>query len=325
MRRTSYMSIAVLLILSAMAQAKDISADLAAWQIHLTGSRSETVTVAQLTGLMAQEGYSATFDMVKRGNSHSFRGIPLYKLVSLVDNAEGKDQFDKERWEHGYEVSVTAADGYTATFDTIDVPYDAPIVALLDNDVPVAPRIVGDTGRGLWVKEIVDITLSFPAKATGAGNDNTGYRLVVDTNGTEHDLTIADLEASPLYIEGNGSYTTTAGTTYTSRWGGVRFAALLSSFSLLKEEDRVTVVSLDGYRKSFPARDIMNTENGTWILALKQDGASLSEELGPVRTIKIGPDVPDIPGSSSVRMIGRIEVSSAQEGDSEVHADSKGS
>ena len=60
---------------------------------------------------------------------------------------------------------------------------------------------------------------------------------------------------------------------------------------------------------SYSGEDILDEVQGVWILAFRQDGEYLQHDPGPIRTIKIGPDTPDIPGNSSVRMIGRLEVS----------------
>jgi hypothetical protein len=214
--------------------------------------------------------------------------------------------FDQALWQSGYEITATAADGYSATMQTADVPADA--IFLIDemDGEPVSPRLVGDMSRQFWVRDIVQIEAHLGQVVSGPDPD---FRLVLEVNGDEHSFSIAQLMDSPFYTEGRGSYTTSAGTTYTSTWGGVRLGDLLNSYLSLRKEDTITFVAVDGYEMSYSGADVLDESSGTWILAVTQDGEYLPLDPGYIRTVKIGPETPDIPGHSSVRMIGKIAVS----------------
>ena len=88
---------------------------------------------------------------------------------------------------------------------------------------------VGDTAKNLWVRDIASIETSLaplPAAAEAAA-----FVLDLEINGTKASFTLAELQKSELYLEDKGSYTTSAGTTYSGVYGGVRLLALLEKYA----------------------------------------------------------------------------------------------
>ena len=303
--------IAILLICVSTIYGQETTDTLDDWSIRLEGARTEATTVAQIRDGMTHSIHLRSVEAESKGVTHTYEGIPLYQLIAMVDGADASHPyaFDEKLWNDGYEISIVAADGYAATFFTGDVAADAGIVAITVDGVAVAPRIVGDVGRGLWVRDVVEIQLTSPQFNAMQKDQSDEVQLVMKVNDIEHSFPLAELEASPFYIEDRGSYTTSAGTTYTSTWGGVLLADFLRSFLPVDKIDTITMVALDGYRMSFATADLADTSEGFWILAFKEDENYLPEDPGPFRTIKVGPDVPNIPGHSSVRMIERLELS----------------
>ena len=281
--------------------------DLDSWEIVVTGFGAKSVTYSEIIDSMNHYVHDGKMVLEVKGVEHEYRGIPFQQIVAMVDGEDAFHpyDFDIDKWVEGYEITVTAADGYSATFDTAEVDPNAVLLAVMDNGEPVTPRIVGDLKRSFWVRDLVEIGLSIG----GGGAAQIEHELILDVNGLETVFTIAELEGTAYYVEGPGSYTTSAGTTYTSIWGGVRFNDFVRAYFPLSATNTVTMVALDGYEMSYSGEDVLDDSDGFWILAFKQDGEYLPVDPGPFRTIKIGPGTPNIDGHSSVRMIERVVVS----------------
>jgi hypothetical protein len=220
-----------------------------------------------------------------------------------VDGADSEHPYKSERglWTSGYDITITAADGYSVTFNTADVSMDDIMLADYEDGAAIRPSIVGSIQSSLWVKDVVEIELSLGE--TAAADAPGGYELILDLNGTEYVMSLEELSESPFYIEGTGSYTTSAGTTHSGVWSGVKFAEIIKQYIPLNESDTVTIAALDGYEMTYSGDQILDDSDGLWILAFKFDGEYLPEDPGPIRTIKIGPGNPNIEGHTSVRMI----------------------
>jgi hypothetical protein len=141
-----------------------------------------------------------------------------------------------------------------------------------------------------------------------AESANQTFKLILDINGKITSYSIADLEASRHCVEQRGSYTTSAGTTYTHTYGGVKFAELLGQFMHLEDDDTITMVAMDGYEMTYSGSQIRDNADGDWILAFKSDGQYLPQDPGYIRTVKVGAKTPNIPGHLSVRMLEKIVV-----------------
>ncbi len=144
-------------------------------------------------------------------------------------------------------------------------------------------------------------------------NGDAPFALEMVVNETQMDFTLDELEQTPYYIEGFGGYTTSAGTYYEQYYGGIRLARFIESFVPLTEDQTITLVAMDGYAMSYKAGELMDTKEGTWILAFNAYGNRLPRDPGYIRGIKIseegsGVPVPNIHGHSSPRMIQRIEI-----------------
>ena len=292
----------------------------AAWSVELVGARAVTLGGGDMERLLGARRIEAT--LPARGGDRTYSGYPLGWVAAIVDDAADAAgaKLDRALWELGYDVTVTARDGYAATFSTKGLAPEAVLLADREGGKPIVPSIVGAIDKSLWVKDVASIEIGIigAAKpdAVSAGSADKehpaepppDFTLVLDLNGTEHRFPIAELERSPLYVEAPGSFTTSAGTTYAGTYGGVRLAALIGQYVTLKPSESVEFVATDGYRMAYAAADILDTSHGEWILAFRLDGLYLPKDPGYIRTIKVGPGSPNIAGQLSVKMVERVEL-----------------
>ncbi|MFP4180848.1 MAG: molybdopterin-dependent oxidoreductase [Spirochaetaceae bacterium] len=109
-------------------------------------------------------------------------------------------------------------------------------------------------------------------------------------------------------MEGPGSYTTSAGTTYSYTYGGIKLREFLSQYIKLQPDSAVTFVAMDGYEMTYKGEEVLQPGEGEWILAFKRDGEYLPRDPGYIRTVKVGESEPNILGHKSVKMIEKIVV-----------------
>ncbi|MDY7027412.1 MAG: hypothetical protein SVR04_03850, partial [Spirochaetota bacterium] len=191
------------------------------WTIDLQGVRNDTVTAAGFEEAKVHGTHYQKVSFERKGELTEYRAMPFRYVAAMVDgqDAEHPWLFDAEAWDEGYDVTLTAADGYAVTFSTADIPADALYVADEKNGEFCLPRIVGDVPGNIQVKDLAAIELALNA---GAAAEQVSLEL--DINGETTVFSREELEMSPYYIEAAGSYTTSAGTTHTHLYGGIRFA-----------------------------------------------------------------------------------------------------
>jgi hypothetical protein len=278
------------------------------WSIALSGLRSDSLEPGLYMKLLSDSRLAVEGKAERKGVAFTYRGIPLRYVLAMVDGADASlpYAFDEALWKRGYDVSLVASDGYTATFSTKDIAPDALVLAAYEDGKPVAPMIVGDSPKNLWVRSLAAIETSLAPSPEAAAAD--AFALDLDVNGSASSHSLKELEASELWLEEKGSYTTSAGTRYSGVYGGARLRNLIERYAILRPEDSVTFVAMDGYEMTYPGSRILDESDGAWILAWKLDGEYLPKDPGYVRTVKVGPSDPNIDGHLSVRMVKRIVV-----------------
>ncbi len=276
------------------------------WEIVISGVREETVDAAYFVEAQKHASHYREITLERKGERVLFKGMPLWYLAAMADGEDAKHPFlfDSALWEKGYDITVTGRDGYTVTFNTAE--YDPDALYLSDNEagVTTTPNIVGTVPGTLWVRDVVSIELGLGADTS----QSEVFTLEIVVNGEKKSFTLEDLESSVYYLEGKGSFTTSAGTTYTNAYGGVELYPFLSSFVQLGKDSTITFAAMDGYEMSFSAGDFVDRADGVWILAFRMDGEYLPLDPGYIRTVKVGPSIPNIQGHSSVRMVKRIAI-----------------
>lgn len=281
---------------------------IAEWEIKLTGIRD---LVLKATGCYQKAKEHAShyrgMTLESKGKEHSYQGMPFHLVIAMADGTDEKHPFvfDKNLWTKGYDVTITGKDGYSVTFHSKDLDPAAMLLADMEDGKPVSPRIVGTVSKKYWVKDIAEINLGLEKKQAAEIN----FALKVRINKTVTAYPIKDLEKSPYFTEEKGSYTTSAGTKYSGKYGGIKIADFLRQYVRLKDETTVILKAMDGYEMNYNGKDIMDESQGVWILAFKKDGQYLPKDPGYIRTIKIGSQNPNIEGHLSVRMIAEVIVS----------------
>jgi hypothetical protein len=278
----------------------------ASWSVTLRGVREDLLEAQRFEEAKVHGSHYVEMELEHKGRTQLYRGMPLYLIAAMVDGSDSKHPYtvDRSRWSAGYDITITGADGYSATFNTAEVDPKALILVDSVDGTPVAPMIAGNASGKLWVKDVVEIELALGS----AAQEEPEFELVLDINSKVTSFTLRELEESIYYVEQPGSYTTSAGSTYGGLWGGVRMPDLLGQFLNLQPETSLTMVAMDGYEMTYGGKDVLDTGDGVWILAFKLDGEYLPVDPGYIRTIKVGPGSPNIPGHSSVRMLQKIVV-----------------
>jgi len=280
------------------------------WSILLTGTHNFTLESSCFAEAKIHASHFVEMELEKEGSVKTYGGIPLYMLAAVVDgpDTEHSYTFDRSLWKSGYDITVTAKNGYSITLNTADIEPGTMILADTVDGKPVSPIIVGRVPADLWAADVVEIELGLESSLSMEEAGGKEFKLIMDINGIISSFTIEELEASPYYIEEKGRYTTSAGTTYSGLYGGIKFADFLNQFMNLTSDDTITMAALDGYEMTYSGKQVLDKSDGEWILGFKLDGEYLPEDPGYIRTIKVGPDNPNIDGHLSVKMIETIIV-----------------
>nr|MBC8452397.1 hypothetical protein [Spirochaetota bacterium] len=292
-------------VVSESAAASEVQ-DLLIWSIDLLGKTDGVFSSSDLLDQNGNPAHKETISVEVKGLKRDYTGIPLYMVLAMVDGEKEQHPFtfDWEAWKTGYEVTVTAADGYSAAFLSSDYNAKSTIIAYLEDGEPINPMLIGtELTKDLWVKNTTGILLSMEAV------EKVVPTLTVTGSDSENIFSINELMLTPYYIEERGGYTTSAGTYYESLFGGVRLYDLLSSFGTLVDDGAVTVVASDGYEMSYSIADLKDTSEGVWIAAFMEDGKQMELDPGYFRIIKVGNPVPNIDGHSSAKMVKEIQFS----------------
>lgn len=285
------------------------------WEIKVTGLRSDTITpktYSQIKDLAMKNGTYAELVIERKGIVSTYQGVPLKHVIARVDGQDWQAPFDFDEglWKSGYDITLTASDGYSATFSTAEIDADALIFYDTKDGESVSPGIAGvNVSSKLLVNGLASIEC---ALVTGmAAEESVSLEVVI--NGERIDFSRPELSKTPYYAVGKGGFTTSAGTYYEHTYGGIRLADFLTSFIALDAESTVTLLATDGYSMSYSFSEIAARDNGVWILAFEIDGEYMSDDIGPFRGVRIAQDagdpVPNIDGHSSPKMVKRIEIS----------------
>jgi DMSO/TMAO reductase YedYZ molybdopterin-dependent catalytic subunit len=304
--------IAALGAIAALAVVLGAAEAAAPWSIAVRGVRGSSAVSATVTEGTAGSLAAVEMRLEQKGVTKLYRGVPIAKIVGMVDDMDPKT-FDRAQWSKGYAVTVTAKDGYAATFDTAAVAPEDVMLALAADGAAISPMIVGNIAKNLWVKDVAEIEIELPAPAAAAAD--AAPPLVVEAAGTTRQFTRGELAQSPFYVEAVGSYTTSAGTKYTNSYGGVKLAGFLGQFAPVTPDSTVVFVASDGYEMSYPGSQILDASDGDWILAFRMDGQYLPSDPGYFRTVKVGPSKPNIDGHLSVKMVQKVVVKAGKVAD----------
>lgn len=274
------------------------------WKVTLKGVREDEIWQNQFDSWDESNGMYKEMELERKGETRLYGGILLKEVIAMVDDPSGgcPYEFQENLWKKGYDVTLTSADGYSATFSTSGVsPEDILFVYKIDGK-PVSPRVAGNITSKAWVKDLAEIELSLAPVAL----DNNSFEFILDINGKSTSYTIKELEAMPIYVEDKGSFTNSYGKTTSGIYGGVRLIPLLSKFMKITPETSIKIIAMDGYEMDYSGDMLLDQSDGDWILAFKENGEYMPEDPGYIRLLKVGPKNPNIEGHVSARMIKKI-------------------
>jgi hypothetical protein len=154
------------------------------WVVQLRGAINENLSYKQFAAMAAKAGVGATWTddggtPADPSDDRVYAGIPLWRLVALVDDKNPKT-FNDALAAKGYSVQVVALDGFAATLpsilDTVSPkPWVRDNTAIVADQVNGAPLPFGsfsvkhpDRWTPSWPLQLVSPTLPGNAKPGGA-------------------------------------------------------------------------------------------------------------------------------------------------------------
>jgi len=274
------------------------------WEITLTGVRTDKLWQSQYNSWKETEGIYTAVELEKKGKTKVYQGISFDHIIAIADDPSGEYpfSFQKDLWEKGYDITLTANDGYSFTFSTKEL--SAAEIYLVDNldGESIPPMIAGNINGKAWVKNLAEIELGL----TPVALNNNSFEFTLEINGQSAMYTIGELEALPIYIEDKGQYTNSYGNVFSGVYGGVKLIPLLSQFMDVKPETAIKIIATDGYEMDYSGEMLLDQKDGDWILAFKENGEYMPEDPGYIRLLKVGPQEPNIESQLSARMIKKI-------------------
>jgi hypothetical protein len=277
------------------------------WRIAIAGSLEGSITQVSYDSLKQAQGNQKNYQSLaveRKGTTSTYEGM---LLATLLEHLSGT--LDRIQWEAGYGITLCAEDGYSVTFATSEMPYDALVVYdRKDGEWALPGTISASASSQFFIKGLASITIDFQEAL-----EINPFLFEISINGIGHSFSLADLEKTPCYTTGRGGYTTSAGTYYEQDYAGIRLAQFIQSFLPGMPEGTVDIIATDGYTMSYAYDDLSDTSSGTWILAFKADGEYLPDDPGPIRGIKITETgsslpVPNIDGHNSPKMVHKVAV-----------------
>jgi hypothetical protein len=335
MRRVLIGALTTVLVLAGLSAA---SAGATSWIVTVqNGDRVVQVDLPLMTvsagGTVAYQGPAMSDGAENWKDSKTYAGIALSAILSEVGGMAAGDV-----------LSVIAGDGcmkklpYAAIHG--ETPAGTPILGLeVGTDGEDAPTLVflasderfsnddmlaalgpeyahyyGDkpSTTGLLVKSVAYLIVNYDGgdlpmaseTATVAAGPAEGVALTVARGGETFAYTMADLEAFES-ITAPGTFTNSAGVDTTATYTGIPFSALIGN---APSDGTVRVTASDGYSMNYPVSQLLDTSQGTWVLAYMESGWYMPLDPGTLRIVQVGQGNPHFTSSLSARMVERIEV-----------------
>ncbi|HAK45811.1 MAG TPA: hypothetical protein DCO79_07830, partial [Spirochaeta sp.] len=275
------------------------------WMISVNGVRADEVWESNFEQWKdTPESAYGDYEFERKGAMVAVKAMPVIKIVAMIDDTDGSMpySFREALWTEGYDLTFTAADGYSATINTADHRVDELYIADFMDGENITPMICGNVSSKIWVKDLAEISADLRAPSL----ENNDFELLLEIGSKTGVYKISELENLDYYIEDRGNYTNSYNNTFEFTWAGVKVVDLINEYTSLTKEMSITIEAMDGYAMSYSGDQLLDNADGDWILAFKEDGAYMPEDPGYIRLVKVGPKNPNFTGHVSARMVKKI-------------------
>ncbi len=284
------------------------------WEITLEGAFTRTVSREEFEDWTSCHSGSYT-----DSKNRVWTGIPLRYLVGAVDDVESSShwKFNEARAAEGYTVRVTAADGFSATFEVADIAKDKSFI--------VADRMNGTTlegdeknwplkfvGPGLSEADQVGGIASIALEGLPGESTESEWTLTLEGPKITYIVTKEEFEDGEACPHHTKTYSDGVST-----WTGIPLKALCGwvdddvmhgsgAFDTILAQTGYTVIVSSGgespYSKEFSSKDILENPDD-YIIASKINGTAITDKNAPLRLVGKG-----AAGSLSVGNVQRIQL-----------------
>jgi hypothetical protein len=245
-------------------------------------------------------------------------GTPLHRIVMWGAN-NGAISIDA--LTNGYVVKVIASDGYVATFNDSRIDGNTHIfvanqgngTALIGNSWPLTL-----TGSDLTGKEKVKGIAQIQIMPMSRNITLT----VVAANGTSVTLFANDLAKMNSYTANGGTRSSSGSLANFGAYTGVQIMDILNLVGITSN-NTVKVTASDNYTSTYTYAQLSGTGIATYdstgatatptqgltmIVAYYLNGTSLASNVGPLRTMYVGPDGLYSSGNMNAKMVVKLEI-----------------
>ncbi|HHU77004.1 MAG TPA: hypothetical protein GXZ24_08970 [Firmicutes bacterium] len=293
------------------------------WTLEMIGEVGDIITQDEFEeGLACVSSHKAQWT---DNEDNVWSGVPLWVLLGAIDDAETKSHwtFNDNVAETGYTVKVTAKDGFSKTFNSVDVARNNNfIIASKINGAPLADkkskplRLVGagvakgdSSLSGSAVGNIVRIEipeLQTPPAGKGSWNLILKGRISDVLSQAEFEEALSCHKKE--WTDGEGKV-----------WSGVPLRLLAGWVDDRQPHKydhdqalagyKIFVKAADGYSKDLDSKDIAMANDSDYIIADKCDGQPLTGNSWPLRLVGAGVAKADGSlGGTSVGNLAEIEL-----------------
>ena len=292
------------------------------WTFQLSGAREETVTKSYFEeGILCRPTHKASWT---DDDNNVWEGVPLWVLVGMVDDnpdpGPAHFNFNDDLAAKGYNIKVTAGDGWDTTLKSSDIARDDGfIVANTLNGKPLPLKT--EAGKDCWplhlkgskIKSGQQVGNIARIELVGLPEASDGWELELlgKLGGT---ITQKEFEKG-LACGGSGhcvEWTDNEGNV----WSGIPLWTLLGAIDDIEDKAHWTfsdsiaaegytakIVAGDGFAKTFDSTDVARSND--YIIANKINGEPLTDKKSaPLRLVGAGVAKDD--GSLSGSAIGNI-------------------
>ena len=285
------------------------------YPLVINGTTAVTMTRTQFESQVSIVSSSFT-----DSNGNIYTGTPLYQLVTWATN---NGAINSAAIIDGYVVKVIASDGSVGTFNDSRLTGNANIFiannangTALTSDMGWPLRLTGTdlSGGKERLKAVTQIQIMPMSRNITL--------TVVAANGTNITLFANDLAKMASYTANGGTRSSSGTLANFGAYTGVPIIDILNLVGITSS-NTVKVTASDAYSSTYTYDQLMGqgiatydstgatatpTQGLTMIVAYYLNGASLASNVGPLRTMYVGPDGLYSSGNMNAKMVVEIEI-----------------